>query len=127
MFVVCELPLTPEGASVASVPLLVLHGPVVRGVSSARLAPYFAVRYLDKKRLPVVAVEVEAGIEVSTLLIALLNASIMLARSVIFFQTSGPNSSGPVSPKSSLQISLMKELSFGRDLEMLLIIAVRLA
>jgi hypothetical protein len=89
--------------------------------------PYFAVRRLDKKRLPVVAVEVEAGVELSTLLIAMLHTSIVLARSVILFRTSGPNSLGPVSPRSSLQISLMKELSFGRDLEMLLIIAMRLA
>ena len=57
----------------------------------------------------------------STLLIALLKSSIVLARCVIFFRTSGPNSSSPVSPKSSLQISFKKELSLGRDLVILLI------
>ena len=41
----------------------------------------------------------------STPLIALLKAFIVLAHCVIFFHTSGPNSSSPVSPKSSLQIS----------------------
>ena len=80
-------------------------------------------RPLDKK-LPLVDGCDDALVGLSTFLMALLKASIVLALSVIFFRISGLNNLVPVSPRSSLQISFIKELSFGRDLEMLLIIDV---
>ena len=123
MFEVLELPLGLEGALAASVALSVLTKLVVRGIASAWLAPDFAAGRLDKKLL----LDERAELGLSTLLIALLKASIVLARCVIFFRTSGPNSSTPVSPKSSLQISFKKELSLGHDLAILLITAVCLA
>ena len=121
-FEVLELLLWSEGALVASVALFVLMELVVRVQFLPGLPPYFAAGHLDKKLL----LDEGAELGLSTLLIALLKASIVLARCVIIFRTSGPNSSSPVSLKSSLQISFKKELSLGCDLAILFITVVHL-